>query len=110
MDRFGDIPKVTEHLLLVSLLKSAAHKAYITEITGNKNSLKFIMYNKAPVDTDKLNSLLSKHRNKLKFTADANPYFTYMPNAGTVNKSISDTKVFIELLADIVNDIGELTV
>lgn len=110
IDRFGDIPKVTEHLLLVSLLKSAAHKAYITEITGNKNSLKFIMYNKAPVDTNKLNSLLSKHRNKLKFTADINPYFTYMPNAGTPNKAISDTKVFIELLTDIVNDIGELTV
>ncbi len=109
-DRFGDIPKVTEHLLLVSLLKSAAHKAYITDITGNKNSLKFVIYNKAPVDTGKLDSLLSKHRNKLKFTADANPYFTYMPNAGTPNKAISDTKAFIELLTNIVNDIGELTV
>ena len=109
IDRFGDIPSVAENLLLVSLLKSAAHKAYITEITGNKNSLKFVMYNKAPVNAEKLNSLLSKHRNKLKFTADANPYFTYMPNAGTTNKSITDTRAFIELLTNIVNDIGELT-
>lgn len=109
IDRFGEIPKVTEHLLLVSLLKSAAHKAYITEITGNKNAIKLMIYNKAPVDTDKLNSLLSKHRNKLKFTADINPYFTYMPNAGTVNKSINDTGTFIQLLTDIVKDIEGLT-
>ena len=109
IDRFGDIPTVTEHLLLVSLLKSAAHRAYITEITGNKNALKLMIYNKAPVDGDKLNSLLSKHRNKLKFTADVNPYFTYMPNAGTANKAINDTKAFIQLLTDLVNDIGGLS-
>ncbi len=109
IDRFGTIPKVTEHLLLVSLLKSAAHKAYVTEITGNKNTIKLLIYNQAPVDTAKLNDLLSKYRNKLKFTADVNPYFTFMPNAGTPNKDINDTAAFIQLLTTLVNDIKGLT-
>ena len=110
IDRFGDIPTACENLLQVSLLKAAAHKAYITEITGNKTSIKLLIYNKAPVDTAKLNSLLSNYDNKLKFTADLNPYFTFLPNNGTAIKGLTDTKKFIELLNKLVADIGELTV
>lgn len=109
MDRFGDIPAPTENLLLVSLLKASAHKAYITEITGNRNAIKITMYNKAPVDGNRLNSLLSSFRNKLKFTTDLNPYFTFTPNTNGHIKSGFDTKEFINTLNELVNEIASLT-
>ena len=36
IDRFGDIPNQVENLLQIVLLKAAAHKAFVTEISGNK--------------------------------------------------------------------------
>ena len=45
IDRFGDIPSQVENLLQVVLLKAAAHKVYITEISGTKDKMKIMMWN-----------------------------------------------------------------
>ena len=100
-DRFGDIPKAVENLLKIALLKAEAHKACITEISGNKQECRIIMYGKARVQGEKIPELLAKYRNQLKFTAAENPYFTFLdrqhknPDAESMLLSIKD------LVADI---------
>ena len=84
-DRFGDIPVPVENLLKVALLKAAAHTAGITEISGDKNFLKFIMFPKAHVKTEKIPELIKKYRGELKFAVEEPPYFTYVPKTALKN-------------------------
>ncbi len=101
VDRFGEPPKAVQNLLRVALLKAMAHNAQITEISGDKNRLKIIMYNRARVDINKIPSILEKYRNQLKFVSDKNPYFEYMP------KEVS--KDALGLITCIENMIGEIS-
>ncbi len=99
-DRFGDIPAPVENLLKVALLKSFAHAAGITEITGDKNSLKFIMYPKARIDVNKIPKIIQKYRGDLKFAAEDIPYFTYKPRRALKNTSeiLNTLKEIVEAL------------
>ena len=38
MDRFGDIPKSVENLLVIARVRALAHKCYVTEILVKKRS------------------------------------------------------------------------
>ena len=66
-DRFGDIPSVVDNLLKVALIKSSAHAAGMTEISGDKNTLVFHMHPHAHINTDKIPELINKYRGDLKF-------------------------------------------
>ncbi len=99
-DRFGDIPAPVENLLKVALLKSFAHAAGITEITGDKNSLKFMMHPKARIDVNKIPEIIQKYRGNLKFAAEDIPYFTYVPKRALKNTGeiLSTLKEIVEAL------------
>lgn len=99
-DRFGDIPTPVENLLKVALLKSAAHAAGMTEISGDKNRLKFVMYPKARIDTEKIPELINKYRGDLKFTAEDEPYFTYTPR-----KTLKSTREILDAMKLIVEEV-----
>jgi len=102
-DRFGDPPKAATNLLRIALLKSHAHSAYIHEIKGNKKKLRIEMYLKAPVDINKIPSLIKKYRGDLKFIPDQTPYFTYIPR-----DTIKDSDGYFSTLNSVVEDIGSL--
>lgn len=102
-DRFGDPPKTVTNLLRIALLKSAAHSAYITEIKGTKKLFRLDMYQKAPVDINKIPSLIEKYRGDLKFIPDASPYFTYTPR-----NAIKDNEGCFEQLSVIIDDISSI--
>lgn len=78
-DRFGDIPVQVENLLKIALIKGSANNAYITDISGGKNRLKLVVWNKAKFDVDKIPALVEKYRGRLKLQMDANPCFIYTP-------------------------------
>jgi transcription-repair coupling factor (superfamily II helicase) len=78
IDRFGDIPKPVVNLLKVAELKALAHRACVTELSGNLAELKFTMYAQAEVDTEQIPELLKRYGGALKFVASENPYFSYL--------------------------------
>lgn len=104
-DRFGDPPKAVINLLRIALLKAAAHNAYITEIKGTKKQFRFDMYQKAPVDINRIPPLIEKYRGDLKFTPDANPYFTYTPR-----NAIKDNESCFEQLHTIIDNISSIII
>lgn len=79
LDRFGDLPKAVEHLLEIALLKSKAHKIMITEISGNRTQMKFILYPQAKIDVNRIAPFVESYQNRMKFVPQANPYFVYTP-------------------------------
>lgn len=105
MDRFGDIPKAVNNLMTVALMKAAAHKVYVTEISGGKEGIRFVMYRQAKLRTEKIAELLEKYRGELKFTADANPYFMYtvksrMRDMNDIKENIMPLLADMEMLVE----------
>ena len=54
MDRYGDPPTPVRNLLEVAQLKALAHDAWVTDLTGGAQELRFTMHKDAPADTDGL--------------------------------------------------------
>ena len=51
IDRFGDIPKPVENLLLIAQIKAMAHQAGVTEVNINRQEITLRMYKNAGIDT-----------------------------------------------------------
>jgi transcription-repair coupling factor (superfamily II helicase) len=78
MDRYGELPRSVQNLLMIARLRAMAHQAYLTELTQKGNEIRMVMYEHACIDTTKIDGLLKQYRGRLKFTIDTNPYFTYV--------------------------------
>ena len=87
VDRFGEPPKSVMNLLTIALLKAKAHKAYITEITSKKDTLRFAMYPKAKIDPAGIPELISSMKRKLRFVPEAEPYFVYEPEGNLLSEA-----------------------
>ena len=44
MDRFGDIPRSVENLLMIAGLRALARQAYVTEVVINRQEIRLSMY------------------------------------------------------------------
>ena len=99
IDRFGDIPNQVENLLKVVLLKAAAHKAYVTEISGNKNLVKLSLWDKADIDITRIPILVREYKGRLKFIPDG-PGFEYSPP--------KTDKDIIEIAKDLIESLSTL--
>lgn len=75
IDRFGDIPEETMNLLDVALLRAEANACYITRIWFKDDSLRFVMYNKARINVDGIDSLVNNYCGRMKFVMGAKPEF-----------------------------------
>lgn len=78
LDRFGDIPKSVDNLLVVAALKSLAHRAYVTEVKVNRQEVRLTMYQKAKLDTSGIPALIEKQGGALRFQMTDQPYFLYV--------------------------------
>ncbi|QNM04330.1 transcription-repair coupling factor [Qiania dongpingensis] len=105
-DRFGDLPRSVENLLEISLLKAMAHKVFVTEITGNRQEVRLVMYEKAPFHVEKIPELVKQYGGTLRFTAAEQPYFTYMDR----KRENRDGKQMLEKVKILLNAIKELLV
>lgn len=76
IDRFGDMPRETDNLLEIALLKSLAHRAYVTEVNIKGSQLTLEMYPKAPLLTDRLSGFLEQQKNRVKLRQLPAPAFT----------------------------------
>ena len=106
MDRFGDIPKPVENLLKVAALKAMAHKAYVTEVSINKQEARLTMFQRAKLDVAKIPEIVAEYKGDLKFQAGQEaPYFLYRDQRNK-NKDcmamMEKTKELLKKLDDIV--------
>ncbi|SHI64163.1 transcription-repair coupling factor [Parasporobacterium paucivorans] len=103
VDRFGDIPKPVANLLLVALIKAKAHRNYVTEITNTEKWIKFIMFESAKVDVNKIPEIIQKHKKRLTITVEKNPYFTYF-----LKEPLRDMKEMKTIIWGVLDDIGSI--
>jgi transcription-repair coupling factor (superfamily II helicase) len=100
-DRYGDLPKSVVNLLNIANIKAIANKADIVNIEQKGDSIKFQAGKDARIDPNKIPELLNKYRNRLFFTINKVPYFTYK-----INKS--DKKQFFSHIKNVLQDIKDL--
>ena len=106
IDRFGEPPKKVQQLLEIAELKSAANSAYIISVEQKEEEYKFVMYERAQVEVQKIPALLERYKGALMFKAEANPYFIY--RVLRKNQKVKDNQV-LELVRQIISDIADIT-
>ncbi len=77
MDRFGEIPRSVDNLLLVARLKAMGRRAYVTEVDINRREVRLTMFPRAKLDTARIPELISSYGGKLKMTTGGAPVFLY---------------------------------
>ncbi len=104
MDRFGDIPRPVDNLLVVASLKALAHRAYVTEVKVNRQEVRLTMYQNARLDMDGIPEMIQGYRGALKFQLGEEPYFHYIDH----KKNHKDCGAMMEMAKELVGRIGEL--
>lgn len=105
IDRFGDIPKKVQQLLHIALLKGLAHSAYVTAVEQKGQQIRFVMYERAKIDPQRIPGLLKTYGNSLVFRAEEPPYFLYEKKG----KSGKDSGTgILEIIRKILEDIKSL--
>lgn len=100
VDRFGEPPRQVVNLLRIALLKAKAHRAYITEITGNRQELRISMYPKAKIDTLRIPVLLKRYGRAMRFLTDGVPGFVY-----TRKEQTGDSEAYLQVIDQVITDI-----
>ena len=106
IDRFGDIPFPVQQLIVIAGLKRLAHEAYMTEVSGGRSKLKFVMYEKAPVDSDRMLALIENYKGELRFFTEHSSYFQYEP----FQKGKNDKENWLLFVKNMINEIKMLLV
>lgn len=70
LDRFGPVPTVVANLLKIAELKARANKSYITLIKQEENNIKFMLYDKAKMDANKIEKTLLDYNLELAVKED----------------------------------------
>lgn len=107
IDRFGDIPKKVQKLIMIARLKSMAHSVYVTAIEQKGATLKITMYEKAKVRAEELPKLLERKKGELLFKNDTPPYFLYEQKKRNRKEKEPD---ILEVVKNLLNDIKTLIV
>ena len=77
VDRFGEPPESVSNLLRISLLKTKAHKAFITSVSQKKDQVKFILYPQAKIAAERIPAMMKRIGGHITFNHGANPFFLY---------------------------------
>lgn len=104
-DRFGDIPKSVENLLKIAALKALAHRAYVTEVSINRQEVRLTMYQKARLKVEKIPEFVQKYKGNLKMMPGEVPVLLY---TDMKNKN-KDSFAMMKVAKELVEGLGELT-
>ena len=107
IDRFGDIPKKVQKLILIARLKAFAHSVYVTSIEQKGQTLKITMYERAKVRGEEIPKLLERRKGELVFKNDTPPYFLYEQKKR--NRKEKDPDI-LEVVKNLLNVIKSLIV
>lgn len=101
IDRFGEPPRSVQNLLMIARQKARAHRAYVTEITQKGETLRFVLYEKAPVEPTQIPDFVEHFGGAVIFVPDKQaPSFLYKMNYNSRRK----TKQPLETVAQILDE------
>ena len=104
MDRFGDIPKSVDNLLRVAEMKAMAHRAYVTELTINRQEVRIELFPKAKLDISGIPGLIAEYKNALRFIPGEKPMMLYQDKR-TKNK---DCEKMMAMAKELMGKLGAL--
>lgn len=107
IDRFGDIPKKVQKLIVIARLKAFAHSVYVTAVEQNGSVIKVTMYEKAKVKVEEIPKLLERRKGELVFKTEGTPYFLYEKKNRNRKEKEPDV---LEVVKNLLNDIKTLIV
>lgn len=84
LDRFGEPGKAVLNLLAIAKLKAIAHQGYVTEIKQTGKTVRFILYEKARLNTEGFPALIQKYRRGLQFKNEQEPKFILEPQGNLI--------------------------
>ena len=122
IDRFGDIPKVTQNLLYIARIKAKAHQTGIEQIIQKPNGIRFFLHESRVVDGQKAAKMLKSYKEKLRYMPSEKPYFIYlidqnqkkMPRttrytsgvAKVQKVKVNTTQELFDMIEKVIEDIG----
>lgn len=122
IDRFGDIPKVTQNLLYIARIKAKAHQTGIEQIIQKPNGIRFFLHESRVVDGQKAAKMLKSYKEKLRYMPSEKPYFIYLidqnqkkmpqttrytPGVAKVQKvKVNTTQELFDMIEKVIEDIG----
>lgn len=102
IDRFGEPPRSVQNLLSIARQKAKAHQAYVTEITQKGDTLRFVLYEQAPVEPLQIPKLVERFEGAVIFVPDKeSPSFLYKMNYNSrqrVKTSLEAVELFLNEL------------
>lgn len=104
IDRFGDIPRSVDNLLMIARLRALAHRAYVTEASINCQEVRLIMYQKARIRVELIPELVKGYNGALRLVPGEVPAFHYIDRK---NKN-QDSLGMAEKAGEILNGLCEL--
>ena len=102
IDRFGELPRAVENLLLIAQLKAMAHKAGVTELDINRQEIKLYMYKKAKIRPDGIPAMIAQYKGNLILRTGEVPSFFYQEK----KQKYKDCKAMIEKTKEILETLG----
>ena len=105
MDRFGELPRAVQNLLIVARLKAQAHQCYVTELKQKGDEIRMTLYEKALIDPAGIDAMVKSYKGRLKFRLDKNPYFLY----GRPKKGGKETDQVLDSVRMLLDDLQKIT-
>ncbi len=76
-DRFGKVPASAQNLMRISLIRTLAHRLYVTELKGKAGLIRITMLPQAPVNVARLPEFIQSFDGALDFETKGIPAFVY---------------------------------
>ena len=104
LDRFGEIPVPVHNLLRIALIRSQAHRLYITELKGKNGEIKLLIKADARIHAERIPELLGKVE-KLSFNIKLTTFVYHYQRSGVAEK---DARSLLQETEEILNVMEEV--
>ena len=89
-DRFGQMPMVTELLLLTAEIRAAAHAVYLTGLKEKGPMIEMVFYEHAKINPGRLPSFLHGKEKKVAFYPKPVPRLVFRPEGGRRREKLTE--------------------
>ncbi len=96
IDRFGNMPKELENLISIARIKYLAKEQNMIKIFSNKNKIVFTYEQKGFNENVKIEKILKKYGNRIKFSPGVKPTITLSAEKNNENEIINETIGFLK--------------
>ena len=95
IDRYGTMPEEVENLLQIAEIKELCKKSNVLKINQRNTNIVFF-FDANKFDFNIIDELIKKYRNKIQFSAAAQPYITYKLSNTSDKIVLKEIKEFLE--------------